>query len=141
MDQTRQTDGETERELIRLERRYWQALKDADAKSATELSDDPCVVAGAQGTSRLDHATLAKMLGGAPWKLEAFELTKVDARLIAPDVGVVAYQVREELTVEGERLTFDAADTSTWVRRDGRWVCAVHTESIAGDPFGRDRSR
>jgi hypothetical protein len=134
MDQT-----ETERELIRLERRYWQALKDADAKAATELSDDPCVVAGAQGAARVDRATLAKMLAGASWKLESFELTRVDARVLSEDVGVVAYQVREELTVDGARLSFDAADTSTWVRRDGRWVCAVHTESIAGDPFGRDR--
>jgi hypothetical protein len=32
-----------------------------------------------------------------------------------------------------------AADSSTWVRRDGRWVCAVRTESLSGDPFGRDR--
>jgi len=23
------------------------------------------------------------------------------------------------------------------VRRGGRWLCAAHTESIAGDPFGR----
>jgi hypothetical protein len=22
---------------------------------------------------------------------------------------------------------------------EGQWVCAVHTEAIAGDPFGRDR--
>jgi hypothetical protein len=47
--------------------------------------------------------------------------------------------VREQLTVDGNPLTLEAADASTWVRRDGRWVCALHTESIAGDPFGRDR--
>jgi len=49
--------------------------------------------------------------------------------------------VHEELTVEGKPVTLDAADASTWVRRDGRWVCALHTESLRGDPFGRDRSR
>ena len=27
-----------------------------------------------------------------------------------------------------------AADTSTWVRGDGRWLCALHTEPR--DPFG-----
>jgi hypothetical protein len=26
------------------------------------------------------------------------------------------------------------------VRRNGQWVCALHTESMLGDPFGRDRS-
>ena len=38
-------------------------------------------------------------------------------------------------------MALDAADSSTWVRRDGRWLCAMHTEAIAGDPFGRDRGR
>ncbi len=45
-----------------------------------------------------------------------------------------------ELKVDGEPVAFDAADTSTWVRRDGRWLCALHMESVAGDPFGRGRS-
>jgi hypothetical protein len=31
------------------------------------------------------------------------------------------------------------ADASPWVQRDRRWVCALHTESIAGDPFGRGK--
>jgi hypothetical protein len=30
-------------------------------------------------------------------------------------------------------VSFDAADTSTWVRRDDRWVCAAHTESLRGE--------
>ena len=55
------------------------------------------------------------------------------------DVGVVAYKVKEHLTVDGQPLTLEAADSSTWVRRDGEWVCALHTEAIAGDPFGRDK--
>jgi hypothetical protein len=42
--------------------------------------------------------------------------------------------------VDGKAVTLDAADASTWVRRDGRWRCALHTESIQGDPFGRDRT-
>jgi hypothetical protein len=36
-------------------------------------------------------------------------------------------------------LTLEAADSSTWVRRDGKWLCAVHTEALKGDPFGRDK--
>jgi hypothetical protein len=47
--------------------------------------------------------------------------------------------VHEDITVDGSRLAFDAADTSTWVRQNGSWLCAMHTESLIGDPFGRDR--
>jgi hypothetical protein len=67
--------------------------------------------------------------------------TKDDARvrLLGNDFAILAYNVHEELTVEGKPVTLDAADASTWVRRDGRWLCALHTESIVADPFGRDR--
>jgi hypothetical protein len=27
------------------------------------------------------------------------------------------------------------------VKRNGDWVCALHTESLAGDPYGRDRKQ
>lgn len=59
--------------------------------------------------------------------------------MLGRDVAVLAYKVHEHLTVDGQPVSVDAADSSTWVRRDGRWVCALHSESIVGDPFGRDR--
>jgi hypothetical protein len=58
---------------------------------------------------------------------------------LGDDTALVAYAVHEALTVDGSPVSFDAADTSTWVRRDDRWICAAHTESLRGDPFGRDR--
>jgi hypothetical protein len=62
-------------------------------------------------------------------------------RLLRDDVAIVAYQVHEELTLDGMPVTLDAADSSSSVRRNGRWFCTMHTECIAGDPFGRDRQR
>jgi hypothetical protein len=60
-------------------------------------------------------------------------------RLLRDDVAILAYKVHEDLTVESKAVTLDAADASTWVRRNEGWICALHTESILGDPFGRDR--
>ena len=134
-------DGPTEKELFAFEQQYWEAIKNGDAALSARLSDDPCIVAGAQGVGRIDRATLEKMFAGATWKLTAFELSSPIVKLLTDDVAVVAYKVREELMVDGKPLTLDASDTSTWVRRNGRWVCAVHTEAVAGDPFGRDHRR
>ena len=61
--------------------------------------------------------------------------------MIGDDVAVLAYKVTEDLTVDGKAVHLEAADASTWARRDGRWVCVLHTESLAGDPMGRDRRR
>jgi uncharacterized protein DUF4440 len=80
------------------------------------------------------------MVTNAPYVLHDFELKgDVQVRQIGDDVAILAYKVHEELTVDGKPVKLDAADASTWVRRDGRWLCALHTEAIAGDPFGRDR--
>jgi hypothetical protein len=129
-----------EKELLELEHRYWQALQDGDDGTAMRLSDEPCIVAGASGVASVDRKTLAGMMKQGTWKLRRFEIDpNVKVRLLGDDVAVVAYKVREELTVDGKPLTLEAADASTWVRRDGQWVCALHTEAISGDPFGRDR--
>ena len=131
-----------EAELLALESRYWQALKDQDVDAATRLTDEPCILIGSQGVGLIDRKTLAAMMKSPNYTLDHFEL-KDDAqvRLLGDDVAIVAYNVHEELTVEGKPVTLDAADASTWVRRNGRWLCALHTEAIIGDPFGRDRQR
>jgi uncharacterized protein (TIGR02246 family) len=128
-----------EQELIELERRYWQAIQDKDAATAMQLSDEPCLVTGAQGVGQLDRKALGRMLTQAPWTLHEFKIgDDVQVRLLRDDVAIVAYKVREKMTVDGKPLELEAADASTWIRRDGRWLCALHTEAIAGDPFGRD---
>jgi hypothetical protein len=128
-----------EQELLDLEKQYWQAIKDKDVDAALRLSDDFCIVVGAQGVNRIDRQTLARMAKTAPYTLHDFKIADAQVQLVRDDVAVLAYKVREELTVDGKPMTLDAADASTWVRRNGRWVCALHTESLSGDPFGRDR--
>ena len=129
-----------EQELLGLEKEYWQALQDGDVETALRLTDDGCILAGSRGVMRIDRQAFISMMQDATYTLHRFEL-KDDAQvtLLGDDVAVLAYSVHEELTVDGSPVTLDAADASTWVRRNGRWVCALHTESIAGDPFGRDR--
>ena len=130
-----------EQELLALENRYWQAQKDKDGAAAAELTDEACLIAGAQGVVQIDRSTLVKMMEDASWRIDDYSIgDEVQVRVLDADTAILAYKVHEELTVDGEPVTIDAADTSTWVRRDGRWLCALHTESIAGDPFGRDRA-
>lgn len=129
-----------EAELLGLEKRYWQAIKDKDADTAMRLTDEPCIVTGAQGLGALDRKTIGSMMKAATYTLHRFEIKEgAQVRLLSNDVAIVAYRVHEELTVDGKPVSLDAADASTWVRREGRWLCALHAEAIIGDPFGRDR--
>lgn len=133
-------DTRPEKELTELEKRFWQALQDRDMAAVTQLTDFPCIITGAAGVHTIDQHAFAQMLEKQPYTLDRVELSgEPRVRMLNDDVGVVAYQVRELLTVEGKPVTVDATDSSTWVRRNGAWRCAHHTEAISGDAFGRDR--
>ena len=126
-----------QQELLAKERQYWNAIKEKDAATALSLSDEDCLVVGAQGIGALSKAALEKMLRGVSYELRDFSIEALHLRPISEDVMALAYKVREELELEGRTIRLVAYDTSLWTRRDGQWVCAMHTESLAGDPFGR----
>ncbi len=130
-------DQGTRQELLNLERRYWSAVQEKDAPTATALTDEPCIVVGAQGVGEIGKDELAAMLGDASYEIERFHLEDVHMRKISDGVVVVAYKVKESLVVDGTDVSLEAFDSSVWVRRNGDWVCVLHTESPAGDPFGR----
>jgi hypothetical protein len=127
-----------EYDLLDLEIEYWQAVRDKSADAALRMTDEGCLTAGASGVRRLDTQSLATM-AKAPYTLHSFSMSDALVHLVSNDVGIVVYNVHEELTVDGKPVALDAADSSVWVRRNGRWVCALHTESLKGDPFSRDR--
>lgn len=132
--------GALEQELIAAEQRYWQALQDNDVETALRLTDFPCLVTGPQGIGLVDEKAFASMMKDAQYSVDRFRFgDEVKVRVVSDDVAIVAYTAHEELTVEGAQIALDLVDASTWIRRDGAWRCAVHTESLAGDPFGRDR--
>ena len=133
------TDGPIEAKLVDFEKQYWQAIKDRDVPAAMRLTDDPCIITGAQGVARITRTAFAGMLQAGGWTLHEFTLSEMQLRLLGDDVAVLAYKVKELLTVDGKSLTVEAADSSTWVRREGEWMCALHTEALLGDPFGRDK--
>jgi uncharacterized protein (TIGR02246 family) len=130
-----------EQELVDTEQRFWDAIQKKDGGGAAGLTDDGCIIVGAQGVSAIDRKSMKKLTAEGKWELKQFSFNEStrQVRLIGDDMAIVAYTVTEQIVVDGKPLHFDAHDSSVWVRHDGGWHCALHTESLAGDPFGRDR--
>jgi hypothetical protein len=128
-----------ERELFDREKRYWDAIRRRDRDTAMGLSDESCTVVGAQGVGEVDREQLGQMLEQANYELTDFAIDDNDFHVhaISDDVAVVSYRVREDLVVDGKPESLEAFDSSVWVRRDGQWLCCAHTESLKGDPYGR----
>jgi len=128
-----------EQDILAQEHRFWQSMIDRDSKVGAAMTAEPCIVAGGQGVGRIDRKTFASMMDGGDWTLKSYEFRDVKFVQPADNVAIIAYTVHEELTVGGKPVMLDAADASTWVKQGGEWLCALHTESVLGDPFGRDR--
>jgi ketosteroid isomerase-like protein len=128
-----------EQEIIDAETGFWNAIRDGDAEAASSMINEQCLIAGGQGHSSITRSMFAKMIASPSWTLHEFTFAKPNVIFPSDDVAIIAYKVTEKLTVDGKPMTLEAADASTWVHRDGQWLCVLHTESVLGDPFGRDR--
>jgi len=128
-------------ELLKLEHRFWNAMQKKDARVAEQMTDDGCIVVGAQGVSAIDAKTMGKLTTEGKWELGeySFDENNTQVRMLSDDVAIVAYKVNERVVVDGNELPIEANDASVWVKREGKWLCALHTESLSGDPYGRDK--
>jgi ketosteroid isomerase-like protein len=129
--------------VLEHERRFWNAMRAKDGEAATQMTHENCIIVGAQGVSAITPDTMGRLTREGDWELERFTFDESTAQVqfLNEDVALVAYQVREKLTVDGKPVNLEANDSSVWVRKGGEWLCAMHTESLAGDPFGRDKAR
>lgn len=136
------SNANIEQKIYDLEKSYWQAMKDNDKETMLSLTDDPCIVTGAQGVKKFSKKQFFEMMNAPQTcKLQSFEFyNDYEVSLLNDNTAVIAYKVKENLEVEGKPIKLEVAESSTWRRRDGKWVCCLHTEALTGDPFGRDRA-
>lgn len=136
---TPRLEPDLKEQLIECERQYWKALQEHDTAKAVELTDFPCLLTGPQGASRVDRDTYIQMMNGWSDQIRRADMKNIHVEQLSDDVAIIAYQIDEEVLVDGKSVELQAADCSTWIRRGGHWQCAAHCESIAGDHYGRDR--
>ena len=131
------------KELLEVEHTFWESMKNKDAQGAGRMTDDGCIIVGAQGVSAIDAKTMAKLTTEGKWQLQEYAIdeSKAQVRFLTDDVAIVAYKVTERVVLDGKTLPIEAHDSSVWVRRSGKWVCALHTESLAVDTYGRDKNK
>ena len=118
--------------IERLEKDFWQTMVDKDADKAAAMIADPSLVTGPSGTIRMDPQLYKEMTEQGDWELDEFEFSDVEVIFPNEDTGIIAYKVHQTGSMKGERMDLNCADSSTWVREDGEWKCALHTETILG---------
>jgi ketosteroid isomerase-like protein len=132
----------SDQDLLALERDYWDALKDRDARTVGRLTAENCTVAGASGVATFDPPAISKLVDSATYRIKGYRIDShgLQVNWICDDTVAIAYPVHEDLEVDGKPVQLDAFDTSVWQKANLGWTCVLHTESIKGDAYGRDRT-
>ena len=120
-------------EIETLERRFWQTMVDKDAKTAAGMIAEQGLVTGPMGAMAIDPAKYEAMTNEGDWSLTAYEMSDVQVVQPADDVAIIAYKVNQKGDMKGRAMDLNCVDSSTWVREDGEWKCALHTETILGE--------
>jgi ketosteroid isomerase-like protein len=120
----------TKDEIIALEKSYWDAMKAKDGDRTAELSAKSSLVTGARGVIRIAKEKMGKMTEEGDWTLESYAFDHVEVATPSPDVALIAYTVRQNMTMDGKSQELRAADSSVWIRGADGWECHAHSEAF-----------
>jgi len=126
-------------QIIDLETRFWQSMKDKDVDTAKSLIAKEGLVTGPMGTMTMDPDKYAQMTRDGQWTLQNFKMDKVEVVQPNADSAIIAYEVRQTGDMKGQPMDLRCADSSVWVKEGGDWKCALHTETILEDANARQR--
>ncbi|MFB3386719.1 nuclear transport factor 2 family protein [Flavobacterium sp. LAR06] len=117
-------------QIIELEKKYWQGMENHDYETVKNLTHFPCIIAGKTGLQSVDEATFKKMFESANGsKIKVLNISDVETQLLAENTAVTAYQIELEMADDKQKSLLKCACTSTWIKENNNWVCALHTET------------
>ena len=119
-----------ETQIIELEKKYWQGMENHDYETVKNLTHFPCIIAGKTGLQSVDEATFKKMFESADGnKIKVLNISNVETQLLAENTAVTAYQIELEMADDKRNTPMKCVCTSTWIKENNNWVCALHTET------------
>lgn len=123
----------TSGDIMDLERRFWQSMQDMDVDAAAALLDEHSTSVSGWGVCHFSPTEYRAMARAGNARITSFEL--FDERVIfpLPDVAIATYSARQSFVVDGRVHENKVHDTTTWVRKDGRWRACAHTETMTQD--------
>jgi ketosteroid isomerase-like protein len=122
--------------LIALEKKFWQAMVDEDADTAIGMLDEPALMVSAHGALQFDREQYRKMAEEGPMVVKSFEFSDMQVMYPNDDTAVLTYRVKQAIAgrEDGAKpIEQEMADSSVWLRKDGEWLCVMHTETEVDD--------
>jgi hypothetical protein len=117
--------------LVDLETKFWQSMVDHETDVALNLLCEPALMVSSHGAMKFDHAGYRQMADHGAMVINSFEFR--DMQVVFPNdaTAILSYRVKQSVAPRGKGVTTEEEmnDTSTWVKTDLGWRCAMHTET------------
>lgn len=126
----------TDSTLIALEKKFWQSMVDEDTDTALGMLAEPSMMVSSHGAMSFDHEQYREMAEKGGMVIKSFELSDMKVMHPNDDTAVVTYRVKQEIAQRGDgakTIEQEMADSSVWLRKDGEWLCVMHTETEIDD--------
>jgi len=121
----------TSADLVDLEKKFWQSMVDEDTDTALAMLDEPSLMVSPHGAMQFDHDKYRQMAEHGSMVIKSFELSDMNVVFPTEQTAVLTYRVKQALSERGksELITQEMTDTSVWTQKNGKWLCAMHTET------------
>jgi hypothetical protein len=74
--------------LFELEKKFWQAIVEEDADTATGLLTEPAFMVSSHGAFKFDHAGYRRMAEQGSMVVKSYELSEMDAAFPSDDTAI-----------------------------------------------------
>ena len=117
--------------LVDLETKFWQSMVDHDTDVALDLLCEPALMVSSHGAMKFDHAGYRKMAEHGSMVVNSFEFSNMEVVFPNEDTAILSYRVKQAVAPRGKDSATqqEMNDTSTWIKTDRGWRCAMHTET------------
>lgn len=116
--------------IIDLEKKFWDTMISRDTEVATKMMADKSIVIDAKGVAQIARSDLSKRMQGSKWTLDSYRMSDTQVVFPTEDTAVIGYKVKQQGKMGGKPYDMECADSSTWTKVGGRWLCALHTETV-----------
>lgn len=119
----------TAADIMKLETEFWQSMMDQKPEKAAALLASQAANVALFGIHHFSPVEYIRMAREGPAKLTSFAFSNEKVIFPTPEVAIATYEVTQGFLMQGQAHETVCFDTTTWVRSDGRWLAAVHTET------------
>ena len=85
----------TQNDILGLEKKYWDAMKNNDVEAAVKMTKFPCVITSTKGAQRVEEKDYRKMMESANGdNYKGIELENPQVNFLGKDTALISYSIK-----------------------------------------------